>query len=288
MPLKAIDVATRVKDLASLPDACIRINQLADDPKSTIYDIKDVIQTDAGLTARVLKIANSSFYNYGRKVDDLNRAIMLIGTEGLRDIVWATSSISSFAKLPNRFVDMNSFWRHSLYTATVARLLAQKCHVINKDRIFLCGLLHDVGQLALYQIMPDEMDVVFVRAQANDEKLFVSEKYILGFTHATVSYALLRMWNLPVSICQSVAYHHQPGKCQDFRLDASIIHLANEIAKLAGQSGHNLEYKSSIDPNVWKVTGLSEKIVDSMIKVADEQFRDALSLYLSPVNVKAA
>ena len=288
MPLKAIDVATQVKNLASLPEACIKINQLADDPHSTTFDIKEVIETDAALSARVLKIANSSFYNYGRKVDDLNRAIMLIGTEGLRDIVWATSSISSFAKLPNKFVDMNSFWRHSLYTATVARLLAQKCHVINKDRLFLCGLLHDVGQLALYQVMPEEMDVVFVRSNENNEQLFVSEKYILGFTHATVSYALLRMWNLPVSICQAVAYHHQPGKCQDFRLDAAIIHIADAVAKQAGQTGHNLEYKGYIDPNAWKVTGLSEKIVDSMIQVADEQYRDALALYLSPVNIKAA
>jgi len=288
MPLKAIDVATQVKELTSLPEACIKINQLANDPESTTFDIKEVIQTDASLSARVLKIANSTFYNYGRKVDDLNRAIMLIGTEGLRDIVWATSSISSFAKLSNQFVDMKIFWRHSLYTATVARLLAQKCHVINKDRLFLCGLLHDVGQLALYQTMPEEMDVVFARSKGNQEQLFVSEKYILGFTHSTVSYALLRLWNLPVSICQSVAYHHQPGKCKDFRLDAAIIHLADAIAKKAGQPGHNLECKEYIDPNVWKVTGLSEKIIDSMIQVADEQFRDALALYMTPMNVKAA
>jgi len=288
MALTAIDVATKVKQLASLPEACIKINQLADDPKSTTFDIKAVIETDAALTARVLKVANSSFYNYSGKVSDLNRAIMLIGTEGLRDLVWATSSISSFNKLSNRFVDMKLFWRHSLYTATVARLLAQKCHVINKDRLFLSGLLHDVGQLALYQIMPEEMDQAFKHSTENDEKLYVSEKYILGFTHATVSYALLRLWNLPVSISQAAAYHHQPGKCKDYGLDAAIIHLSDAIAKIAGQAGHNLEYKVQIDPNAWKVTGLSEKIVDSMVQIADEQFGDTLSLYLPSVKEAAA
>ncbi|MDH3326370.1 MAG: HDOD domain-containing protein [Gammaproteobacteria bacterium] len=287
MPIKAIDVATRVKDLASLPDVCIKINQLADNPKSTTYDIKEMIETDAALTARVLRIANSTFFNYGKKVDDLNRAIMLIGTEGLRDIVWATSSISSFARLTNKFVDMDTFWRHSLYTATVARLLAEKCRVINKDRLFLCGLLHDVGHLALYQVMPEEMDVVFLMSEANGEQLYISEKHILGFTHATVSYALLRLWCLPVSICQSVAYHHQPVKCRDYRLDAAIVHLADAVANRAGRVGHKLEYNEYIDPNVWKVTGLSEKIVDSIIQVADEQYRDALSLYLSPISVAA-
>jgi len=288
MPVKAIDVATQIKDLASLPEACIQINALADNPASTTHDIKEVIETDVALSARILKVANSPFYNYGRRVEDLNRAIMLIGTEGLRDIVWATSSISSFAKLSNRFVDMNMFWRHSLYVATAARILAQKCHVINKDRLFLCGLLHDVGQLALYQIMPEAMEQVFVRAEKNDVPLFVAEKYVLGFTHATVSYALLRMWCLPVSICQSVAYHHQPGKCDDFRLDASIIHIANAVANRAGHTGHNLEYNNQIDPNAWKVTGLSEKIIDSMIQIADEQFRDALALYFSPVDGQVA
>jgi len=288
MPIKALDIAKQIRQLASLPDVCIKINQLADDPKSTTYDIKKVIETDVALSARVLKISNSTFFNYGRKVEDLNRAIMLIGTEGLRDIVWATSSISSFANLSNQFVDMNTFWRHSIYTATVARLIAQKCRVINKDRLFLCGLLHDVGELALYQTMPEEMEVAFVRASQNNEQLFISEKTILGFSHAAVSYALLRMWNLPVSVCQAVAYHHQPAKCDENRLDAAIVHLADAISKQSGHVGNKLEYLEYIDESAWKVTGLNEKIVESIIQVADEQFRDALSLYLAPIEVVAA
>lgn len=288
MAIKAKDVAKKVKNLASLPDVCLKINQMADDPHSSIQDLKSVIETDPALSAKLLKIANSSFYGYASKIEDLNRAIMLIGTQGLRDLVWTMSSISSFSKLSNDLVDMKTFWEHSLYTATVARILAKKCHVINQDRIFLSGLLHDVGNLALYQYMPNEMHEVFSRVNETGERLTLVEKSVLGFTHPAVSYALLKMWNLPDNLCQSVAYHHHPSQCKAYRMDASIVHIADNIAKLAGKKGNHLTKQVNIDPHVWDVTGLSEKIIDSVIQVGNDQYKDAITLYLSALDNAAA
>ncbi|HFE38445.1 MAG TPA: HDOD domain-containing protein [Gammaproteobacteria bacterium] len=288
MVMKAKEVAKKVKNLATLPDVCLKINRMADDPNASIQDLKTIIETDAALSAKLLKIANSSFYGYATKIDDLNRAIMLIGTQGLRDLVWTMSSISSFSQLSNDLVDMRTFWEHSLYTATVARVLAKKCNVLNQDRLFLCGLLHDVGHLALYQYMPEEMEAVFNRVRKTRERLILVEKSELGFTHPVVSYALLKMWKLPESICQAVAYHHQPMKCEAYRLDAAIVYLADNIAKLAGKKGNMLERQSRIDPNVWKITGLSDKIIEPIIQISNDQFKDAISLYLGALYTKTA
>jgi len=288
MSLKAKDVALKINSLASLPDVCVKINQLADDPNASTNDIKNVIKTDAALSAKLLQIANSAFFGHTMRVDDLNRAIMLIGTQGLRDLVWAMSSISTFSNLNKKNVDMRKFWEHALYTGIAARILSKKCHIINQDRLFLCGLLHDIGHLALYQVMPEEMEVAFIRAKENDERLIVAEKNVLGFTHPAVSYGLLKMWKLPDSICQSVAYHHQPGKCEAYRLEASIVHIADNISKMAGKSSNYVENQIRIDPNAWKITGLTDKILDSVIQICNEQYKDAISVYLPGMGVAPA
>jgi len=288
MTLKAKDVVKKIKTLAPLPDVCIKINQLADDPRASTHDIKRVIETDPALAARLLRIANSPFYGFSSKVDDLNRAVMLIGTQGLRDLVWGMSSITTFSKMNIKQVDMKAFWEHAVYTATVSKVLAKKCHVMNPDRLFLSGLLHDIGHLVLFQLMPDEMEVAFVSSQETGEKLILAEKNVLGFTHPSVSYALLKMWNLPESICHAVAYHHQPGKCEGHRLDAAIVHIADNIAKMAGKSGNSLKSQERIDANAWKITGLNEKIIDSVIRISDEQYKDAISIYLAAIKVAPA
>jgi len=288
MSLKPLDVAQQVKQLATLPEVCIKINSLAEDSNASTRDIKAVIETDAVLTSKILQVANSSFYGNAAKVDDLNRAIMLIGTQGLRDITWATSAISSFASLSNKFVDMPTFWKHSLYSATVARTLASKCRIIHKDRIFLSGLLHDIGHLALYQVMPEEMEVVFSRAEDQQEPIQVSEKAVIGFTHAAVGFALLKLWKVPDSVCRAVAFHHVPGKAEEYRLESAVIHLSDEIAKLSGVRGNHLDTPVKIDPNAWKITGLTEKIIDSVVQVSEQQYSEAISLYLKAENMNNA
>ena len=288
MSLKAKDVALKIKSLASLPEVCIKINELADDPNVSTNDIKKVIETDPAISAKLLQIANSSYFGHVMRVEDLNRAIMLIGTQGLRDLVWAMSSITTFSNLNADNVDMRKFWEHSLYTGLVAKILSKKCHVINQDRLFLSGLLHDIGHLALYQVMPEEMEVSFIRAKENQEHLIIAEKSVLGFTHPAVSYGLLKMWKLPDSICQSVAYHHQPGKCDAYRLDTSIVHLSDNIAKMADKSSNYMENQIDIDSNAWKTTGLTDKIIDSVIQIANEQYNDAVSVYLPSMGIAPA
>lgn len=288
MSIKPLDIAQKIKELASLPDVCLKINELADNPNTSTHDIKAVIETDPALTLKILKVANSSFYSNHSKVDDLNRAIMMIGTQGLRDIAWATTAINSFTALSNKFVDMSTFWKHSLYVATISRALASKCRIIHKDRLFLSGLLHDVGHLALYQVMPEEMQVVFDRAKNEEESIQVAEKAVLGFTHTAVSFALLKLWKIPDSVCRAVAYHHVPGRAEEYRLESSIVHIADEIAKMANIRGTHLQTPVKIDPNAWMISGLSEKIIESVIQIAEQQYSEALSLYLRAENFNYA
>jgi len=288
MSLQPKDVVGQLTTLASLPQVCFRLNDLMDDPRCSTNDFATVLSSDPGLAARVLKVANSSFYGYRATIDSLPRAVMVIGMHGLRDIVWATSCVSTFASLPPRLVDMGSFWRHSVYTALVARLLGAKCRVQNKERLFLAGLLHDLGRLALYHVMPEEMAAVIGSATVVNEPAFLRERRILGFDHAAVGAELLAEWGLPKSIVEAVGFHHEPWLATEGRKDASILHLATYMADCAGYHGTKETAVMAVDPSAWSVAGLTDKLIEPMIDLANEQFVDAAGIYLGPYGLAQA
>lgn len=288
MPMQPKDVVARLTTLASLPDVCFRLNELMDDPRCTTGSFAAVINSDPALAARVLKVANSSFYGYRASIDSLQRAVMVVGMMGLRDIAWATSAVSTFASLPPRLVDMGTFWRHSVYSALVARVLATKCRVQNKERLFLAGLLHDIGRLALYHVVPDEMAVAMEASISSNEPVMMAERRVLGFDHAAVGSELLRQWGLPNSVADAVGFHHEPWLAKESRNDASIIHLANYIAERAMHSGTHEGIDAPLDASAWIVTGLTEKLVEPLIVLADEQFVDASATFLAPYGLAQA
>lgn len=288
MPLQPKDVVAQLTTLASLPDVCFRLNELMDDPRCSTANFAAVVSSDPALAARVLKVANSSFYGYRASIDTLPRAVMVVGMIGLRDIAWATSAVSTFAALPPRLVDMGTFWRHSVYSALVARLLAAKCRVQNKERIFLAGLLHDIGRLALYQVLPEQMAEVMEQSKTLDEPALVTERRILGFDHAAVGAELMQQWRLPNGVAEAVGFHHEPWLAKEGRTETSLVHLANHIADCASHRGRRDGALAPLDASAWNVTGLTEKLVDPVIILANEQFADASATFLAPYGLAQA
>ncbi len=288
MKLRAEHIASEVSDLASLPDVCMRLNEMVDDPTVSVLALEEVIAQDPALTARLLKVANSSIFGQRGGVDSLSRAVMLIGTNAVRDIVLATSSIQVFARLSSDLVDMHTFWKHSLYNAIVARTLAAKRRILNKERLFLMGLLHDIGQLAMFHTIPDKMSAIFKYAKQQDMSVAEVEKRALGFDHGEVGCQLLKRWNLPEGVATTTCYHHWPWRAEAYMLETAIIHLADYIANIAGHSEGKHVSTSTVDSQVWHATGFSESVIDSVITISDEHFQEAKALLLEPLDIQAA
>lgn len=185
------------KKLGSLPDIVDRVFQAMDDPNSTAAQIGKVINDDPALTARLLKLVNSPFYGFRSKIDTVFRAIALIGHNELRSVVLATSALKVFTGIPSDLVNMSLFWKRSLYTAVVARVLAAYRREKEIERYFIAGLLHDLGSLLLYLECPDEMSKALTSNQQDKIPLWEAEKQVLGYDHAEVGGALLKSWNLP-------------------------------------------------------------------------------------------
>ncbi len=268
-----------VAKLASLPEVCVRVNEMVDDPRCSAADIGKVISRDTALTAQLLRIANSAFFNFPSKVDTIARAITVIGERELRYLVLAMSAVRGFAKIPVELTNMASFWRHSVYCGSVARVLARKCHVLHSERLFVAGLLHDVGLLVLMNRLPEQERKALALADASVMNLAEAEAALYGgVTHADVGAALLSMWGLPDILCETVACHHRVADAEEARLDAAIIHLANVVANRAEAADDSTFCAEDFDPLALTVAGLTPADLDGLAEEVAPMFVESWAL----------
>lgn len=267
MTVQARELVKGIAKLASLPEVCVRVNEMVDDPRSSAADIGRVISRDTALTAQLLRMANSAFYNFPSKVDTISRAVTVVGERELRYLVLALSAVRTFAQIPVEMINMASFWRHSVYCGVMARLVASHCHVLHSERLFVAGLLHDLGKLVMMNRAPEQEKIALAQSDAGEKELHIAEQELFGFDHAEVGSILLRQWNIPAALCETVACHHDISKAEEARLDAAVVHIANVVANRAELPDDYAGPLPEVDPMAWEITGLSE---EKMVEIADE------------------
>ncbi len=272
------DLVSAVTDLVSLPEIVVQVNTMVDDPRCSAADIGNVIDQDPALTAKLLKIANSPFYGFPSRIDSVPRAITVIGSRELRDLILATSVVRVFSNIPNDLVSMETFWRHSLRCAVIARTLASHLRENNVERYFVAGLLHDIGYLVIYRELPELGRKALQHCTQNREIVYIVEQEIIGFDHAAVGGELMRLWNLPPSQIEAVQYHHTPSLARRFPREAAVIHIANYLANtmLANVSG-DVE-TDALEVEALETAGLNPDILKKLLHDAEAQFHETLDL----------
>ncbi len=273
--------------LISLPDACVRVNQLADDPTASAIDIADAISHDPNLTLQLLRIANSPYYGFPSRVDSMTRAIAVIGMQDLCDLVLSTSIFNIFSQYDNQIIDFDGYWQHSIITAFIARQLAAKTKtcVLAKERLFIAGLLHDVGKLVMLIKVPEIMCIIKSHIEQSHETFSEAEQLVFGLGHAEIGAELLRQWQLPKSLQDIVKYHHQPDKATHYLLETSIVHIANAMAQYLNVGVLPSSYPVKISSTAWRITGLDKHGVASVISSAKTECKNSLASFVPQANV---
>jgi len=269
--------------LVSPPDVWVKMNELIHDEHASATDMAEVIQRDPGLTANILKVVNSAFYNLSRQVDTVSRAIAIIGTNDLYNLATALTAAKVFSNIPCHLTSPEIFWRHSIATGILAKKIAARCSVLGSERLYVAGLLHDIGSLLLYSQHPELSSEVLMIANGDEEVLHQAEIDIIGFSHARVSAELLRLWNMPETLITAIEFHHDPSMSAENHLDAAIIYLANYVANLQ-QSSAFMENSNvdltSIDTRIWEMTGLNESVIEELLEEHEQDLTVALSVML--------
>lgn len=280
--------ASLLEDVACLvspPDVCVKVFDLVESNEASAQQIGSVISNDPSLTVRLLRLVNSAYFNFSRRIDTVSRAITIVGIRELYSLVIAVSAIKSFSNLPNNLVNIDTFWRHGIYTGLLARALARRCRVLHPERMFVAGLLHDIGSLVLYSRMPETCSDLLLVCDGDEGILHQAELAELGFTHADLGGALLGTWMLPETLQEAVGYHHMPSYAMQAELEASIVHLAENLANRS-QLGAFCEApntEASADASAWTAIGVDAATFDydALIGEAGLQFTETAGLLLA-------
>lgn len=272
-----------VGNLVTLPDVFLRINKLVEDPDSTLDDIASAVAQDPSFTVRLLRVANSSFYGFSSSIDTVSRAVSVIGTSQVRSLALATSVASSFEGLPNTLVSMENFWKHSLYCALIARKLAKLARRCDADAVFTAALLHDIGELVIFNRLPAEAGDALIRVLENADELpvYQAEHEAIGFDHAQVGGELARQWHLPRMLVACIEFHHDIHAATDFRREVALVHIANSMALMAEIRTLDPADVAPIDADAWEITGLdADEVMSEVVTEVQQEFAEAETLFM--------
>lgn len=272
------EVVERAK-LPSLPSIVIRLNEALNNPRCTAVHIADIISKDSNLAVRLLKLVNSPFYGFPSKITSIARAVAIIGSRQLSTLAIGTVVVSSFKKIPEDFLNMASFWKHSIAVGLIARFLSSYKRDSNTENYFLAGMLHDVGRLVIYQNFPHHAVEILSRAVVEPDLLFRMEKEILGIDHGELGGRLIRKWGLSDVLVNACRYHHDPMASPDPSF-ASIVHLA-DIVTIALYFGHSGEcYIPTLHQKAWETINLPLSVLAPTAIQTGQMLKETVRNYL--------
>lgn len=255
--MEAASVAQVLDKLGQLPvmPAVVQdvINSF-DDPNLDVKDLAEKISHDQGLSSKVLRVANSSFYGLSRQVATIHDAVVVLGFGSIRSLVMAASFVHAFPHASPGLFDRKQFWHHSLCVAACARVLARCCRQ-NTEVAFTAGLLHDVGLLVLDDCLHDSFNAVLKRLGKDGGNLYALEREMLGFDHAQIGAEMAKRWNFPASIQQVIQSYHLAGG-ETGEPMTCMVHLADLLAQALDQGTGEDEIVARVTPQLCVKLGL--------------------------------
>jgi HD-like signal output (HDOD) protein len=279
LPITDPNGVIRESQLPSLPSIVQHLLEAINNPRCTATHIADIISTDTNLSARLLKLVNSAFYNFPSEITSIARAVAIVGSRQLSMLALGTMVITVFKNIPTDFINMASFWKHSVACGIVARILSSYKSNTNTENYFLAGLLHDIGRLLIYRNFPYHVVEIMNRASKKPQMLYHLEKEILGIDHMELGGLLIKEWKLSTLFESACRYHHFPLESQD-PIMPSIVHLADLItnAMYFGNSGE--AYVPPIDTAAWEQIGLPVSVLTPTVTQTALLLKETIRVYL--------
>ena len=264
--------------LVSLPQVYLQVKKVIDNPKSTMADLSRAISIDPGMTAMVLKLVNSAFYGMPRKVETISRAVGILGMQPLHDLVLAISVTKAFSGLSQQVMNMSIFWANSFFSGLAARELARKCFLVDSERMFMEGLLRDLGHLVLYQHLPEQAEEAMKISANTGEPIQTTEQNLIGFDYTQVGKALVDAWHLPRNLGEAIRHQHNPSGTPDYQFEASLLNIAGALTEgFQATNGQDI-WKTLVATESWTLTGLDEESITMCMLEAGKQLTSMLDL----------
>ncbi|MBI9090829.1 MAG: HDOD domain-containing protein [Desulfobacterium sp.] len=252
-----------------------------DEPDYTMAEIAVLVGRDPGMATRFLRIVNSPLNRRVHKIETVSHAVSMLGMGQIHDIVLSASVGLAFEGIQMKLMNMNKFWQRSFYCAMMAKQLALECGNMESDKLFVNGLLHDIGHLFMYLSIPKESQQAILNARKQDRPLYQVERELLGFDYAKLGGYVMGQWDLPQSLRTITCFHPEPARTHQFALETAVLHLSSllVISDLEKRSFGKGSF--TVDPTVWTTTRLTEEQCLNLRQITADQFGEVTnSLFL--------
>jgi HD-like signal output (HDOD) protein len=238
---RVVETVKKVTTIATLPEVTNQIIKTVEDPKSTAGALHKIVSHDPALVTRILKVVNSAFYGLPGQIGSIERAIVLLGLNAVKNLAVAASLGQLFrgAKLCDGFTPKD-LWTHCIAVGVAARDMAKQMKLPVADEAFLAGMIHDMGILIAMQVHPEQVRQVCDLAKTGEKSFCDLEREVIGMDHQQLGMALAEQWKFPRA-CQLVAgYHHRPAALSEQnRLLVTLVYAADTIC-CQSKHGFNL------------------------------------------------
>lgn len=227
-------ILKRVDDIPVLPQTTRMVLSMLNDPQMHILKIAEAIQKDVSLTTRLLKMANSAYYAQERKIVTILEALVLLGLNTVKDLLVAASTYKILnKKIEGYLLEKGDLWKHSVFCAMAAELLAGETKPALKDKAYIAGLLHDVGKIIMAHYVQEDFMQILDLVEGKNVSFDSAEKGIVGFTHAELGARVLQKWNFPEDVVDAIEFHHHPQDAK-FAPLAGLVHLGDMATLMLG------------------------------------------------------
>lgn len=272
-----------VRNLPSLPAVVIELLQSMDNDDADTRQLANKLGRDQALAAKVLRVANSSFYGLQGKVESIGDAIVVLGLHGVRTLATAAAVTNVFAgkgKEDGPGYDLRHFWRHSIAVGLCAKEIARQRR-LNAGNAFAAGLLHDIGRLALASCFPGHLAAVAQDRAATGECWLFAERRVLGLDHAVIGQLLTEHWRFPTLLSQAIGTHHAPDTPHDPL--ATLVHVADALGHRLDHigDGHGDAPAAPLNEAAWTTSGMTEESSRELVTVVESQFEAACEALVS-------
>jgi putative nucleotidyltransferase with HDIG domain len=271
------DVVKNLDDLPSLPAVVMELLNSIDQEDIDISVLARKVSHDQALTAKTLRLANSSQFGLQVKVTTIQQAVTYLGFQATRNLVLAAAVTGCFPAGRCPGFNDKAFWRHSIATAACAKVLARQMR-FNQDYAFTAGLLHDIGRLVLVSCFPQQYAQAIAYRAAHDCSLLDAERAALGVDHVEAGVALGEHWNFSTTMTHALAHHHSPEAIGAGFL-ATIVHLADAVAHALDLAGEADEAAPTVSSVAWTALALDEQAWLEIFRETELQFGE-ISLVL--------
>ena len=245
-----------------------------DDPDYTMEEVALLVGSDPGMATRFLRVVNTPLNRRVRKIETVSHTVSLLGICQVHDIVLSASVAEAFEGIGTKVMNIKKFWQRSFYCAVMTRQLALDCEIIENDRFFVTGLLHDIGHLFTYIAIPEESQKAILSAKKLQRPLYQVERDLLGFDYAKLGGYMMQQWGLPRPLQATTWFHPEPCKANQFALETALLHLCSLLVRSDLEAGVFGEGSFTVDPTVWPTTNLTAEQCLNFRQTAADQFAE--------------